>query len=1197
MTPVERATRAQIRAADPLFQIFVEANAGSGKTRVLVDRVARLLLSGAEPDRILCLTYTKAAAGEMKSRLFKTLGDWSITSDADLADILKKFGDAPQSGDLAKARRLFARALETPGGLAVQTIHAFCESLLKRFPLEAGVPPGFDIVDDAAAASLIRDARRDVLLAVRDDPTLGEALETIAARGADKLDLVFKLARDKRHQLMPLLANHGPDGLIAAQYAAFDLEPGTTSRDVMAQAWSQAPKSALESAALALQTGKKTEQDRAAAVLDALAARTPETAFAAYLKTFFSGGGEKTPFKSLVTKGFAAEYGSIFDLLTSEAARMDAARTAARAAQIVEGGVAALRFASAFISRYEARLTSARKLDFSDLVYRAAALLTHGEAGEWVRYKMDGGVDHILVDEAQDTGPDQWAVINALVLEFFSGDPERLRTMFCVGDEKQSIYSFQGADPKAFIARGGQLLSDADIAGMDHDSPALSVSFRSGPEVLTSVDRAFEPERLLGETRALAKAPETKFVEPDNDNADSESGLFAPARDAFAAYRPHEAARALAPGIVDIWPPLPVPPKPEDEDPTGPVDRDSKASARNQMARLVAGEIRRILNEGDAVWEEAKDDGKRSWIPRPARPDDIMVLVRRREGFFDELIRQLKLLNVPVAGADRMTLKDQLAVEDLLGVARAALNPRDDLVLAEVLKSPFFHPAGLPAVITEDALFDLAHDRRGTLWAALRQTEDERFAEAREALRAARARIETAGVYGFFSEFLTETSSTGESRLKRLFARLGEEARDPVEEFLSRALSHENESSPSLTRFVAEMRSDVGTIKREMEEARGEVRVMTVHASKGLEAPIVILPDTTQAPKGRSEGGLVFHRELGLLWSLGKDADPPLLADLREADEAATEGEYSRLLYVALTRAKDRLLVCGWKHGQAPGRIDERSWHGRLWQQWSGDGWTQIDTPVRDEQDAPLHGRRLGQAARQLAPEGRAAAPVALPDWAVSKAAEEAAPPRPIAPSRLIDDEDPPSLSPLLASGANRFRRGVVIHKLLQTLPDLAPEVRAESAARFVAREPDIAAEDAEQIVEETLRVLDHPEFAAIFGTGSRAEVSLAGHAPGLPKGQSVRGQVDRLVVTEHDVQIIDYKTNRPPPTRVEDVSSLYLAQMGAYRALLQAMHPGKPVRCALLWTDGPRLMELPADAMDAALRRAAHLDGMAGPS
>ena len=1184
MKIIDDATRAQTQAANPTSQVFVEANAGSGKTRVLVDRVARLLLAGAEPSRILCLTYTKAAAGEMKSRLFKRLGDWSIQPDDDLRKILDGFGEASDPSRLADARRLFARALETPGGLAVQTIHAFCESLLKRFPLEAGIPPGFEIVDDAASARLIAAARQSVLLATRDEPVLAEALDTIAARGADKLDLIFKLARDKRHDLSHLIETEGVEALVAGQYEALGLEPGVNSTELMAHVWEATPRTALESAALALQSSSANDQKRAAAIFDALNATTSAAAYKAYLTVFFTGAGEKTLIKTILTKGFIAEHPVIAELLDGEAIRMEDARAKVRGALVAEGGAAALRFAAHFIDAYATQLTRSRKLDFADLVDGAARLLQQSEAAEWVRYKMDGGVDHILVDEAQDTAPDQWAVIDTLAAGFFDGFNERgIRTLFCVGDEKQSIYSFQGADPKRFIARGKRLESESRSAQLDFARPALSASFRSGPEVLASVDQAFGPEQALGETRALTGAPETKFVAPDNDNLE---GLIAPAPDAFTAYRPHQAARNAMPGLVELWPAIPMPEKPDEADPTGPVDRESRISARNQLAQLIAREIKRIVADGDAVWDEVDDGNQKSWLQRAARPEDIMVLVRRREGFFDELIRQLKVLGVPVAGADRMTLKDQLAVEDLLGVARAALNPRDDLALAEVLKSPFFHPVGEALLIDEDALFSLAHNRKGTLWDALRSSEDARFAEARKAMRSARARIETAGVYGFFSEFLTETSPTGESRLKRLFARLGEEARDPVEEFLARALKFESDHSPSLTRFVAEMRGDSGTIKREMEAARGEVRVMTVHASKGLEAPIVILPDTTQAPKGRSEGGLSFHAEHGLVWSLGKDADPPLLAELRAADEAATEGEYLRLLYVALTRAKDRLLVAGWKHGASRGRIDDRSWYARLNQLWQGEDWAEIESPVLDEESTPMAGRRFGAAPIQMPTPPNTDEALVMPDWALSPAPVEAALPRTIAPSHLADSDEPAVLSPLLDPGSHRFRRGNLIHKLLQTLPDLPSEMREKAAQRYLERQGDVSPDNVKSITDETLRVLATPEFSTLFGPGSRAEVALAGRISGLPGTPSVRGQVDRLVINDHEVLIIDYKTNRPPPERVEDVPALYRTQMAAYRALLQAMHPDRPVRCALLWTDGPRLMELPTTMMDEALER-----------
>ncbi len=1200
---VESASAAQRLAADPGASVFVEANAGSGKTRVLVDRVARLLLAGAAPDRMLCVTFTKAAAGEMQSRLFRKLGEWSTLPDDALAEKLAELTGGGPAPRLGAARQLFARALETPGGLKIQTLHAFCESLLRRFPLEAGLSPGFEVQDDAEATKLKTESL-DRLFAnahMAPDGAMAQAISTIlAAAGPDGIERVASMALSQRGRLSALLDEAGSIETFADRASlALDVPPDMEEDLALRTIWAETAIDDLEAALSGLQSGgSKTEivsADRLETVLKA-AKQDPAEAARRYLDFWLTAKGTLKAPKSIFGKKTGETYKILVTLFGEEGSerhRIDGEVLPLLASAKANAATrAGLTLASALIREYEHRLDRVRRVDFADLVERARALLTDADARVWALYKLDQGLDHVLVDEAQDTAPDQWAVINALTEEFFAGQgaqpvDAQMRSVFCVGDEKQSIYSFQDADPALFLAQRQRLESQARAAGYRFESPGLDVSFRSSDEVLKAVDAAF-----AGEAKAL-NAPErkdaistleTKFLQTESVTDTAPHAL------AFHRYDGHRAARKNAPGCVEIWPAIPKPEAPEtDELELRPADHERKDSARNQLAHAVADEIAAILKRGDGVWREGE-----TWTQSPATPGDILVLVRKRGGLFEEIIRQLKLRRVPVAGADRMTLPDQLVVEDLISLARFALMPDDDLSLAEVLKSALFHPveADTPP-IDDDALFELTR-RRGRLWDNLRRTDKPEFADARDALERVRRRVDTVAPYAFFASFLTETSSTGETRLARLYARLGEEARDPVEEFLSRALDHERDGAPSLTRFVQDISGDGSDIKREMEAGRGEVRVMTVHGAKGLEAPIVFLPDTTQAPKDRASG-LYAHPEIGFIWAPDSALRPPLVQSLKDQAELATDGEYQRLLYVAMTRARDRLIVCGHTHGRG-GTIDEGSWHDRLWQAATRDGWKPVDTvlSIQAEENgwAAAPGLRLGSAPSALGTaESERSDFAERPSWMSEAAPVDPPTARPVAPSRLLEDEDggfdPPALSPLSDGGPDRFRRGSLIHKLLQTLPDLPAERWRGAAEAFAASKPDLSAEQRTDIVEETLRVIEADDFAALFGPGSRAEVSLSGRAPSLPQGVTINGQIDRLVITDHEVLIVDYKTNRPPPTEVEDVATVYLAQMASYRALLQALHPDKPVRCALLWTDGPRLMELPGARLDAVMERA----------
>ncbi|GGE44756.1 double-strand break repair helicase AddA [Marinicauda pacifica] len=1198
---VKSASDAQRAAAAPDICVFVEANAGSGKTRVLVDRVARLLLKGAEPERILCVTFTKAAAGEMQTRLFKKLGEWSTLSDPALSAELESLEPA-MAGDrdrLARARRLFARALETPGGLKIQTLHAYCERLLRQFPLEAGLPPGFETQDESEARALQRACLTRLYARASADPG-GEIARAIATlldlAGPSGPETLAGFVTAKRHRFGQALAQAGsPEALMDRVSAALGVPPSLSEAAAKADGWMETDPGDLEAAQSAYSAATSTQDiergDRLAVAL-AAALLHPVHGFDAYCDFLLTGKGEFR--KSFFTKKLGETYTILRTLYGEEGSEIhrmrDEVLPRVRAASTNTLSRAAIRLGAALLEDYEAQLVQRRKVDFSDLVVRARGLLTDSDARDWTLYKLDRGLQHILVDEAQDTAPDQWAVVDALSEEFFAGEGDTsdtvVRTVFCVGDEKQSIYSFQDADPRLFIAQGVRLHAQAEAAGIGFARPPLDVSFRSSPEVLRAVDLAFSAEEAaLGvPTGQAGGSLEVKFLMSAPETARERQPI------AFHAYAGHRAARVGTPGCVEIWPPVPKPAQPEEESiDLTPVDTGRTDSARNQLAEAVAREIEAILGRGDRVWQEGSD----GWQPRAAEPGDILILVRKRSGLFDEIIRRLKLKDLPVAGADRMTLTDQLAVEDMVSLARFALLPEDDLSLAEILKSPAFHPIGAAPVIDDDALFDLSRRPERRLWDKMRNSDDPRFLEARDALDRARARVDRDAPYAFFATFLGEVSSTGESRVSRFFARLGEEARDPLDELLNRALSHEREGAPSLTRFIASLDADSAQIKREMEGAGSQIRVMTVHGAKGLEAPIVFLPDTTQIPKARG-ASLFVHDEAGLVWAPDAKNAPELVSELQEEDELSADGEYTRLLYVALTRARDRLVVCGHTHGIG-GKIDPGSWLDRLAHAWTGPGWEEVRTAIHDiaedyEWEAPP-ARRLGDAPPPMKRDRSGETlPAPLPAWTSAQAPEEPQAPRSVAPSRLVeeDGEDfaPASLSPLSPGGEARFRRGAVIHKLLQTLPDIEPDRRQESARRYLQSRQDLEPWQRDEILAETLGVLSDSRFAPIFGPGSRAEVAITGSAPGLPPGVTVNGQIDRLVVTERDVLIIDYKTNRPPPAQPEDVAPVYLGQMAAYRALLKALHPGKPVHCALLWTDGPRLMALPDALLDDALTR-----------
>ena len=1153
---LKHAVASQRRASDPSVHVGVTANAGSGKTRVLVDRVIRLLLTGAEPGRILCLTFTKAAAAEMQSRLFARLGAWATMDDEALGDELEGLAPEGAAPNLAEARALFARSLETPGGLKIQTIHGFCERLLRRFPLEAGVPAAFEIMDEPAQARAAAKARTYAAV----DPDAGEAFARLAAVIDDGgLEEFLNWASNERVAIARQLERAGGLGeAIAHMREGLGLAPSDTLETVQTSIWAETPQDDLRAAAAAFAEGGKIDQKHGSMIAEALNEAEPRDAFHAYTEFVFTKEGQGDPRVNFVTKGLAERHPLLAALYGGksvgghgrEVARMVEARERLRAVMVAELTEAGLTVAAAYVEGYAREKTARGALDFTDLIDAAARLLTRADAADWVRFKLDGGVDHILVDEAQDTSPDQWEVVKAFAEEFLAGagaerDDGVRRTVFAVGDEKQSIYGFQGAAPEEFSGFRQWMSKHAPEHAV---MPTLETSFRSTAAVLNAVDAVF----------ALHQVRETMAAGTSADDP-PRPPIELPA---------HKAAREDAPGCVDVWPIVPKPEAREEPDAWSPVDAPASDHPRETLARLIAEETKRLIGGGLGVSERG--------VVRPAEAGDVLILVRKRGPFFQSLIRRLKAVGVPVAGADRMTLADELSVQDLLGAARAALSPHDDLAVAEFLKSPFAHRAGAPApLIDEEALFDLCHPRKGRLIDALAETNDPRFADMRDLLADLINRARTESPHAFIAGLLERPSPTGEVWGRRLFARLGVEAEDAVDELITRAIAHERAGAPSLARFVHEVLSDKGQVKRELSEAKGAVRVMTVHGSKGLEAPVVIVPDIGGAGVTRS-GAPVRDEAGGWWWSPRKGDDPVPVARRRERQAAKDAAEDLRLLYVALTRAADHLIVCGAESGRGG----------------SEGGWLDlVTTGVSATGDAQPIMTPLGEGGLRLgAPTAPAGAPTpdpkcdAAPAWLSAPAPEAEAGSIAIAPTSGGIGDDEAALSPLAEGGPKRFHRGVMIHALLQRLPDIAPDERRRVARAFIGAQSEASEAEAEAWIKEALAVMEHPEIAPVFGSDSRAEVAIAGAGPGLAEGIVVNGRVDRLSVSADTVTIVDFKTNRPPPEDVADVPMEYLRQMATYRAVLRAAYPDHDVRCALVWTDGPRVAPLPNALLDASL-------------
>jgi ATP-dependent helicase/nuclease subunit A len=1144
----------QARASDPAASSFVSANAGSGKTHVLVQRVIRLLLDDVAPEKILCITFTKAAAANMAERVFTTLGHWVTLDDDALDAAIRDAGIPHPSARLRKsARKLFACALETPGGLKVQTIHALCTRLLQQFPFEANVPARFAVLDDRDQNEMMERANLGVFLEAsrHPDSATGRALMTAMASAADVTfkDVVREACLSRDHFMAWTDAAGSAQAAATQISAALGVDPNDRIEDVERDIVDgpDLPRSRWQDIALVLETGSKTDQDQAARLRGALvftgAAQVDE-----YLGVFLTEA-DRTPRKSVVTKKFCDNNPAIGRLIESEAHRILPLIERRRAVVARDRTEALLYIATAAAANYRREKQERGLLDYDDLIDETLEMLDRVSSG-WVHYKLDRGVDHVLIDEAQDTSPRQWDIVAHIISEFTSGAGARdgvVRTVFAVGDEKQSIFSFQGAAPREFDLRRRALQRKFEGAGLKFDPVSFTYSFRSGPAILHAVDQVFREQDIFRSIHAV-----------DIGNPI------------------HHALADAGPSQIDLWELAEADDRQDIEGWRAPFDGVAATSPEVKLSRRIQAEIKTLVGSG--VMTGSKNDR------RPLRYGDMLVLVRRRGNAFDAVIQALKHAGIPVAGADRLKLTEHIAIIDLMNLADALLLPQDDLALAVALKSPLFG-------LSDDDLFKIAWQRKGSLRTALaeRAAADGRLRDALWRLEQCERRFASETPFAFYAWLLG-----GDGGRARILRRLGHEANDALDEFLELALNYERKAPASLQGFMAWLRTADLEVKRDMEISRDEVRVMTVHGAKGLEASVVFLVDTTTSPSDTQrlklinlpQGNADPHAPGVVVWAGRKAEDPPAVVAARAAMIGDTEDEYRRLLYVAMTRAADRLIVGGCLPGNMRS-VRPLSWYDLITKGLAGSTLQlqEIETAIgrvkrytRPDETAP-------QAAPAAAPS--APVPMVLPNWLLTPAQPEMSAESFVRPSDPADDDSRKvRTAESLTQRARALQRGTLVHRLLQSLPDIEALRRREAALAYLARNADGWSEQERQAqAESTLALIADARFAPVFAPGSRAEVSIVGRLE-RPGGRPalVSGQIDRLVVTANEVLIVDFKTNHAPPSRPDEAPRGYVRQLALYRAVLARLYPQQVVRAALLWTETAELMEISAPALEAEL-------------
>ncbi len=1151
---VNWTTSQQGLASDPARFSWVSANAGSGKTHVLTQRVIRLLLSGARPSSILCLTYTKAAAAEMSNRVFARLSQWATMPEADLRQTLLDLeGKSPGPNRLAEARRLFAKALETPGGLKIQTIHAFCEALLHQFPLEANVAGHFAVLDDRAAAVLLADARRSLLTATttEEDTGLAQAFGLVLDIGDEHgLDQLLGEIVASRSAIMRFLVKaEASGGLEAKLRQAMGISPDATEAGIAGQFF---PLPGFEGRELgryidlAEQKGSATVQETAYGLKQAVKETDAMKRAELLEQVFLKKDGQPYADRSFIAKAMLPSDPQLPEKIVLARLHIAECRDRLRIMRLFDVTHAALTLAARLLNDYEELKKRRGQLDFEDLIARAADLLTKSDVGPWVHYKLDQGIDHVLVDEAQDTSPVQWSVVKSLTDDFTSGKSARdlVRTLFAVGDEKQSIYSFQGARPERFYEEGMRTRQQAEAAGMAFSGIRLPLSFRSTDDVLSAVDQVFSvPENARGLSANLEPVI-------------------------------HRSNRQTEPGSVDVWDIIAPAAAEDSDDWTAPFDATPESAPASRLANRIAATLSDWIGK-ETIIERGK--------ARLIEPGDILVLVRKRDSFVGALTRALKRRSgIPVAGADRLVLTGHIAIQDLMALGRFVLLPADDLSLASLFKSPLFD-------LSETDIFTVATGRqeRESLWHCLCRMAAEGhapFSRTVEKLQALVAVGQTLGVHDFYARLLGVMGARAQ-----FLARLGSEASDILDEFLSFALDHETKGLPGLQSFISTLELEAPTVKREQDKGRNEVRIMTVHAAKGLEAPVVFLVDGCGKAFTHNHMARIRMTGEGVtafpVWSPSRALENSLtLADAARVKELA-EDEYRRLLYVAMTRAADRLIVCGHR-GK---RENKDCWHQMIvsalrlvpdhcqprsfsagGEQWEGFSWSTGTATLR--------------AVGAIKPE-KPVAPVTLPVQLHRPLPGQAHLPRPLVPSgagAFIDDEDGDLIVGSRLFGErpqiNRAaQRGRIIHRFLQVLPDTPESGRRQAAERYLERScPWWPQGERDALIRSVFAILEDPAMRPVFASGSRAEVNIMGTLPVGGRTFAISGRIDRLSVSNETIMITDFKTNRQPPESPEDIPLSHKAQLALYQAILQPLYPGQNIACALIYTANASLFVLP---------------------
>jgi len=1128
-----------LEAASPNISATVTASAGSGKTWLLVSRMVRLLLHGAAPGSILALTFTRKAAGEMQARLTERLRDLAMADDQKLITLLTELGEDHSADACQNARQLYEKCLLSDYPVRAMTFHSFCQDILSRFPVEANLPPDFELVESTAL--LIEQSIQQLYseATITPDGALAQNLETLLehSQSIDSTKTALKSFIDHRsdwwaytedqnnsiefaieqlQQQLKIEADSDPASQLFNRELPRKLE---RFRELHMQIATDKQMLHAEIIALALQQTENT--DKAFGML--------QPAFLTKTDTALARKSTKKSEKILGVDG-SDEYVRLHHEIAEQLLEI---KDLFARKKTLERNIAWFNAASHLLDIFQTLKSQLHNLDFTDLEWRTYQLLKHSENAEWVQYKLDQRINHLLIDEFQDTNPTQWHLLKPLLEELASGDTERQRSVFIVGDEKQSIYGFRRANPELQSHVADWLEQQIGATKWP-----LNKSWRSSPAVIDLVNAIFLPE----DGELLSGFPE------------------------------HGTHKTDLPGKIVIKELFAAPDKNDLPEPT--YFRNPLVEARNipkhqqylAEAKWIADTIQNIISEGLLI---EKDSGA-----EPVQYDDIYILLKNRT-HVSQLEQVLRKQHIPFISANRSTLLNSLEIRDMEALLEVLVAPYNDLALAQILKSPIFSA-------TDEQLLELASVTEYRRWFK----KMEHLSGTLDALHP------VARAFHFLTKWQKVTDRIPVHDLldiifydTNLLNRYQASAPDSIkaqvkanlQSFLDLALEIDSGRYPSVTHFLNKLRSLKklpGDAPDEASANSGQARVniMTVHAAKGLEAPVVFMADTASQSSPKLAHNTMVN------WPTNRSKpDAFHLMGVKTSWDSVSEnfvkkaaGFQSRedlnLLYVALTRAKQFLFISG----SEPNRKIQSS--SPNWYALISQGMDKLRDSDSDDELSTYTTGNIQYQSGSLS-EDAIHSETGIPE-SLSQKIFDSDEPVSLTPSQSDDTEYKTKASTVTDEDAKT--RGTVIHRALELLSgskqpgdeQILLQIKIESGHLLTANEYNACLQEAKSVFEE-------PDFTYLFNTEMFDQQfnELPIHYRSGKK--DIHGVIDRVVIKDKTIYLVDYKTHQSAGKNdLQTLAAEYQQQMQFYKSGLQQIWPEHMVRSLLLFTNSKQVFE-----------------------